>query len=546
MEKSFSILRRMPGIATLSTKAGNPKKPIRYTSIKKAKPQTIFDIGNLLLQRATKPKESQQLVIGEVVLKAATQTASNSMATVGPVPANSKTVAAKKPGIKVVIELSVISTPIFTATVAKCADSLFETTTCVKKGEETVPEASVTRDNWSNKASASSELSPPVSTAFSVSLKEITEGTHVPSNVIDETRTTHHAIPETGAALAPETYFGILPSGGTVIPTTDKVSDLSPDLSPAVNGSTEATPVSGDIEIIHAPKDATSTRAVHGSEVNDIMPMQEGALVENVDGPNTCTHRIRAPLTITEVKNSQTQGIDPELSATGEIINVQDLGNLNSPMTTETSTDSSFTTCSSQIPYKEENVSHKLTPEVETGSAETAFRIPVTEPVASPVVPNKDSAVQVVAPEEVAVFTSQPKIMDTSAEKGPDVTPETSDPANAELAEEELKTEGEHSAQEVLEAQLDPIQKLFLDKIREFSTKSKSCDGLLDAGPEYKKAFSEELTKLQRLYGKGDLSSFPEFKFSAACVPCVVTQCNNCGSRLLQPLVIVTKIGTKL
>lgn len=32
----------------------------------------------------------------------------------------------------------------------------------------------------------------------------------------------------------------------------------------------------------------------------------------------------------------------------------------------------------------------------------------------------------------------------------------------------------------------------------------------------------------------------------AACVPCVVTQCNNCGSRLLQPLVIVTKIGTKV
>ncbi|XP_053472154.1 uncharacterized protein LOC128602406 isoform X3 [Ictalurus furcatus] len=496
MEKSFSILRRMPGIATLSTKAGNPKKPIRYTSIKKAKPQTIVDIGNLLLQRATKPKESQQLVIGEVVLKPATQTASNSMATIGPVPANSKTVAAKKPVIKAVPELSVISTPTFTTTVAKCADSLFETTTCVKKVEETVPEASVTRDNRSTKASASSELSPPVSTAFSVSLKEMTEGTHVPSNVIDETTNTRHAIPETGAALAPETYFGILPSGGTVIPTTGKVSDLSPnlspDLSPAVNGSTEATAVSGDIEIIHAPKDATSTRAVHGSEVNEIMPMQEGASVENLDGPNTCTHRIPAPLTITEVKNSQTQGIASELSATGEIINVQDLVqhlcNLQSPMTTETSTDSSFTTCSSQIPYKEETIGHKLTPDVETGSPETAFRLPFTDPVASPVVPNKDSAVQVVAPEEVAVFTSQPKIMDASAEKGPDVTPETvferniicsnkclmtSDPANAELAEEELKTEGERSVQEVLEAQLDPIQKLFLDKIREFSTKSK-------------------------------------------------------------------------
>uniref|UniRef100_A0A671PYM2 ATP synthase peripheral stalk subunit F6, mitochondrial n=1 Tax=Sinocyclocheilus anshuiensis TaxID=1608454 RepID=A0A671PYM2_9TELE len=63
-------------------------------------------------------------------------------------------------------------------------------------------------------------------------------------------------------------------------------------------------------------------------------------------------------------------------------------------------------------------------------------------------------------------------------------------------------------------AQLDPIQKLFLDKIREYSTKSQASGGPVDAGPEYEKAFSEELNKLQRLYGSGDLTEFPEFKFS--------------------------------
>ncbi|TDH07255.1 hypothetical protein EPR50_G00121690 [Perca flavescens] len=63
-------------------------------------------------------------------------------------------------------------------------------------------------------------------------------------------------------------------------------------------------------------------------------------------------------------------------------------------------------------------------------------------------------------------------------------------------------------------AQMDPIQKLFLDSIREYSTKSQSSGGLVDAGSEYEKALAEEVAKLQRLYGGGDLASFPEFKFT--------------------------------
>lgn len=69
------------------------------------------------VQRASKAKESLQLVIGEGALKAPTQVALNSMATSGPIPADSKTVADKKPVIKAVPELSVKSTPTFTATV---------------------------------------------------------------------------------------------------------------------------------------------------------------------------------------------------------------------------------------------------------------------------------------------------------------------------------------------------------------------------------------------------------------------------------------------
>ncbi|TNN48408.1 ATP synthase-coupling factor 6, mitochondrial [Liparis tanakae] len=66
---------------------------------------------------------------------------------------------------------------------------------------------------------------------------------------------------------------------------------------------------------------------------------------------------------------------------------------------------------------------------------------------------------------------------------------------------------------QVLLSPMDPIQKLFLDSIRDYSTRSQAAGGLVDAGSEYEKALAEEVAKLQRLYGGGDLASFPEFQF---------------------------------
>ncbi|KAJ4933242.1 hypothetical protein JOQ06_030075 [Pogonophryne albipinna] len=61
---------------------------------------------------------------------------------------------------------------------------------------------------------------------------------------------------------------------------------------------------------------------------------------------------------------------------------------------------------------------------------------------------------------------------------------------------------------------MDPIQKLFLDSIREYSSKSQATEGLVDAGSDYEKAWADEVSKLERLYGGGDLTFFPEFKFT--------------------------------
>lgn len=83
-------------------------------------------------------------------------------------------------------------------------------------------------------------------------------------------------------------------------------------------------------------------------------------------------------------------------------------------------------------------------------------------------------------------------------------------PAAAALC---TKSGGPKKSSKKISIQLDPIQKLFLDSIRDYSTKSQAAGGLIDAGANYEKALGEELTKLQRLYGGGDLTAFPEFKF---------------------------------
>ncbi|XP_048348508.1 ATP synthase-coupling factor 6, mitochondrial [Sphaerodactylus townsendi] len=61
--------------------------------------------------------------------------------------------------------------------------------------------------------------------------------------------------------------------------------------------------------------------------------------------------------------------------------------------------------------------------------------------------------------------------------------------------------------------ELDPVQKLFVDKIREYNTKSQKAGGPVDSGPEYQKDLNEGIAKLQRLYGGGDLTKFPDLKF---------------------------------
>ena len=62
----------------------------------------------------------------------------------------------------------------------------------------------------------------------------------------------------------------------------------------------------------------------------------------------------------------------------------------------------------------------------------------------------------------------------------------------------------------------DPIQKLFIDKVREYKTKSKKLgEGkLLDVTPEIEQKMNKEIDALKRRYGSGNMEEFPKFDFN--------------------------------
>ncbi|XP_061782252.1 uncharacterized protein [Nerophis lumbriciformis] len=137
-------------------------------------------------------------------------------------------------------------------------------------------------------------------------------------------------------------------------------------------------------------------------------------------------------------------------------------------------------------------------PVVETVTVEAA-----AEPVAD-AAPVEEAVPLVVEPvtAEAAADVSAPE---HDAHEVSDRAPVIDEDAGEKLLEE---PSGEPHA-----AQMDPIQRLFLDSIRQYSTQNQISGEPVDAGPEYHKALAEETAKLQRLYGGGDLTVFPEFKF---------------------------------
>ncbi|XP_027953189.1 ATP synthase-coupling factor 6, mitochondrial-like, partial [Eumetopias jubatus] len=61
--------------------------------------------------------------------------------------------------------------------------------------------------------------------------------------------------------------------------------------------------------------------------------------------------------------------------------------------------------------------------------------------------------------------------------------------------------------------ELGPVQKLIVDKIREYRTKLRASGRPVDTGPEHQQDLGRELLKLKQTYGKADMNRFPDFTF---------------------------------
>ncbi|KAM9847895.1 uncharacterized protein ACBR49_009164 [Aulostomus maculatus] len=74
-----------------------------------------------------------------------------------------------------------------------------------------------------------------------------------------------------------------------------------------------------------------------------------------------------------------------------------------------------------------------------------------------------------------------------------------------------VNEEDEGGASEFPHTDLDPVQRLFLEKIREYN--NMHSGERVEEDPDYEQYLSDEIRKLQRLHGGGDLGSFPQFTF---------------------------------
>merc|ERR1711935_393388 len=62
---------------------------------------------------------------------------------------------------------------------------------------------------------------------------------------------------------------------------------------------------------------------------------------------------------------------------------------------------------------------------------------------------------------------------------------------------------------------MDPIQAIFVNKIRQYASEAAAAGGPVDAGAEYRQEQHDIQERLSRTYGGGDMEAFPELNIVA-------------------------------
>ncbi|XP_042573348.1 uncharacterized protein LOC109108244 [Cyprinus carpio] len=428
------IQKNIPPLTPLCTKAHHVNKPIRYTSIKKAKPKTIIDIAKLLQQKAKETKEKKQLVFTASALKAAaspTKPTATAHKLMDQSDAKESMISNAKVQTSTSTHLTKDAVDSYTASLHnKAYTEMLNTKYAVESSTINAPQ----------EASAQGEMNINISQVSELSSTN-------PSEVIPSSASEEHAGETDGTVYMPDV---MVTSKGIASPEASSAhenghlqefSDVSEvvavtDASPLVNSS---QPQSTQFQDFLAATWSSRVKADKPSSGQEIITQ---ALVSFPDGTAN---------SILDISSAEAVAVaSGEVPTLGEVCHEEAI-QVSSPQSTE----------------------HLSV--VETTSASLSKAV--------------DAMSEMSGDAQRSIHLTDPILVQT------------------EVLEEE-------ATEELTEAQLDPVQKLFLEKIREYSTKSQAYGGPVDAGPEYETAFSEELNKLQRLYGSGDLTEFPEFKFS--------------------------------
>ncbi|KAG1956223.1 ATP synthase-coupling factor 6, mitochondrial [Pimephales promelas] len=465
---------KVPLSTPLCTKANNVKKPVRYTSIKKAKPKTIIDIARLLQQKTKETKERKE----SVILKAATSTTKPAT----PNQLNDEIVS----NAKVHIFTSTLPDKVNVEGSATPVDSVdVEAVTGSSLNMASKMPVAVGRTDSCESAPATALFDSAVDFAYSKCVDQMaTVGRHNKScTEISNAKDAPPKAVESAASNAPHE-----PSTQEDMTTISRVSATNTKgVDDAASASKNLTPdviVVSD-EIVHMPEVMVTSKAMATPEVSSAHedgPLLQESEVVTVTNASTFVN-------ITQARYSS-QPQFPQFIASDWSSNVN----------------------TDKTPSSREIINHAV------GSFPVEYIMDISRADAVAVACGEGPTLPEDCHEE-AIPVSELAIPEVSLFKSAEDLPVVDETISASLCKKSekcinLKDPTLAQTDEVPDAQLDPVKRLFLDKIREYSTKSQPSGSHVDAGPEYEKVFNEELTKLQRLFGGGDLSKFPEFRFS--------------------------------
>ncbi|XP_052459953.1 uncharacterized protein si:dkey-22n8.3 isoform X2 [Carassius gibelio] len=475
------IHMNVPPLTPFCTKANNLKKPVRYTSIKKAKPKTISDIAKLLQQKAKETKEKKQSVIIASALKAAisptkptTPNKLNDLSDAKEVIISNAKVQTSTSTLPAKYAVGSYSTP-DTVMVDSSMDFAYS------KDADQIPTEGLHNKTCTDimnakdaapRAAESAAESPTITAPQEASAQgEITTN----SNQVSKPSSAKHSeviLFYEDVASASEKHAGETSDGRVYMPDVTVTSKAMP--TPEVSSAHEKSHLQEPF-VVSEVVAVTSASAFENIAQSQYSSKSQSTQYQNFLAP-TWSSNFKAD------KPSSGQ----------EII---DLAAGSFPGGTA---DSILDIASTEAV------------EVTSGEVHNEGAIQVFD--AMPEVSSPQSTEDLPAVETKSASLSKVvKVHALSSDTQRSISLKDPILVQTDVLEEEDQTE---TAEELTEAQLDPIKRLFLEKIREYSTKSQSSGGPVDAGPVYEKALNEELSKLQRLYGSGDLTKFPEFKFS--------------------------------